>query len=95
MNPRCFQQGRAEVVGLDDTGLATLGRTDPEPQLTSAIDLMGWVDSLPERDQVLVTRRLEGCTLNEIGREVGLSISATLAHLRRLGNALRLRLAAC
>ena len=87
-----YHRGKVEVCPFDETGLAHVGRQNPEEVVNSAIDLESWIAELPEKDQAIISGRAAGDTLKEIATKVGMSFSGVRGRLQRLGNELALRM---
>lgn len=97
-NPQNYLKGTVELWRIDDVdedddqwllGLATELSMDPTDAIISAIDLRAWLDELDGDDVDALAMRFAGHTLEEIGAEVGTSVSGAFARCRRLGKELR------
>lgn len=101
MNQANYVAGKVEVLRLDgvadpdgDTcgdgdrqliGLALNGNPNPADMLASGFDLQRWLAALPERDRLLLEHRASGLSLQEIGVEMGMSLSQAFARCQKLG----------
>ncbi len=84
-----YRRGRVEVLGFDDVmenGLARSSQPNPQDNINGTIDVVAWLDELPERDCKLIGARLSGESLAAAGKTVGISTSAACARLRMLGH---------
>ncbi len=65
--------------------LATALQVNPQRDIISAMDLEGWVASLPAADRELLAMRQAGSTLADIAEHLGVSISKVFSRMKSLG----------
>ena len=71
-----------------ELGLADELTANPSRKISSAIDLVDWLETLTAVDREMLAHRLAGFTLSEIAEEQGRSITAVFTRLHELGHRL-------
>ena len=99
LDPRAFRDGRVEVLRLDgpepsaarepdrtvEIGYAEAMALRPERKMNSAIDLEGWVGQQTSCDQLILEKKMEGYTLEQIAYDLDLTTSKVFDRSKALG----------
>lgn len=104
LDPRCFQSGHASVLSLEGIhqdgdehdgegdrqllGLAAEMAANPTRSINSALDLENWLDGLDTRDRRILSMRVAGFSLEEIGAVSKLTPIRVCVRIKELGRAL-------
>jgi len=98
-DPRAFRDGKVEVLRLDgpapdgsrepdrtvEIGYAEAMSLRPERKIHSAIDLEEWVAAQASLDQLILEKKMEGYTLEQIAFDLDLTTSKVFERSRKLG----------
>lgn len=99
LDPRAFRDGKVEVLRLDgpepaaarepdrvlEIGYAEAMALRPERKWASAIDLEQWVSAQASLDQLILEKKMEGHTLEQIAFDLDLTTSKVFERSRKLG----------
>ena len=94
LDPRTYRDGKEEVLHLDEFSEGDRGveiayaqamAVKPERKWNSAIDLEAWIAEQTSTDQLLLEKRMEGYTLEQIAHDLGLTSSQVCSRTRKLG----------
>jgi hypothetical protein len=105
MDPRCFRDGKAELLRLDgvcddqnaegdrtlEIGLADELCQSTERKMNSAMDLEQWVGGLAFRDQALMAGKMAGFETTRLAHDLSLPYGVTYQREKQLGHELARR----
>jgi len=98
-DPRAFRDGKVEVLRLDgvvpdgsrepdrmlEISYAEAMALRPERKMNSAIDLESWVAAQTSLDQLILEKKMEGHTLEQIAFDLDLTTSKVFERAKKLG----------
>ena len=99
LDPRAYRDGKVEVLHLDgfepsdcresdrgvEIGYAEAMALRPERRMNSAIDLETWIDQQTSTDQLILEKKMEGYTLEQIGYDLDLKSTQVFYRAKTLG----------
>jgi hypothetical protein len=99
LDPRAYRDGKVEVLRLDgpapdgsrepdrvlEISYAEAMALRPERKMNSAIDLESWVKQQSSMDQLILEKRMEGYTLEQIAFDLDLTTSKVFERSKALG----------
>jgi hypothetical protein len=109
LDPRAFRDGKVEVLRLDGPETGASREPDrvleiavgeamalrPERKMNSAIDLESWVAAQTSLDQLILEKKMEGHTLEQIAFDLDLTTSKVFERAKALGLELAAKAGVC